>query len=342
MRSTLAFAVALAFAFVGVGFAAAQDNATAPAGFEFVVGGEPGIHVLLEGRDVAEASTPHDAFTIDPSVPVNVSFSFAPPPNTTWQLTEIRLGVVVSGDEPAEKLTQRQAFDATLPPGSTVYVNRTIDLGKLKSVGTGLFRMRVDVAEADNGTLYAATFFVHVKGNVLLTATGAVVTAASVATGYGLWRIVQDLRELVEARERHKKKEAASKAAAKAQLVAVQAVSLTGGIEGIINAAGNADSETGKLQKRAWIRWTATGLGLGGVTISWAQFLGYVPVDLGATLITTAGAGAAFLTAVLLTVALRNRFARKRREREAREATRTIVPTENERSSESPTFQQRP
>ena len=49
-------------------------------------------------------------------------------------------------------------------------------------------------------------------------------------------------------------------------------------------------------------------------------------MDLGSTLVWAMGAGAAFLTAVLLVLALRARLARKKAARLELEATRTLVP----------------
>lgn len=302
--------------------ALAQNEPTAPppSGVEYVIGGEPGIHASIDGRDLAEGAHPRDAFLVDPEEPINLTLTLSPPPNVTWEIRSIHFAVVVNGpgSEAPKSLTRDQSFNASLPPGFTVYVNRTIDLAPLKHVGTGLFLMRLDVQDTNGTRLYDQEFYVHIAGNTLLTASGAVVTAASVATGYGLWQIARDLREAYKARQRHKKEKerqdakSFGAAATKATALLTHAVALTGGLEGAVDVAGDVDHEADKLSKRRPLAWCATGLGLGGVTMSWLQFLGYVPFNVGQTLVTAAGAAAAFLTLALLLVTMTNRVRSRR------------------------------
>jgi hypothetical protein len=314
MRAAAALLLVLATVVTLAPLAGAQnESATPPPGVSFVVGGAPGIHASLDGTDLAAAARPGGAFAIDPDVPVNLSLSLAPPPNVTWEVRAIRVAVVVNGpgtSAPAA-LTRDQGFHAMLPPGFTVYANRSLALTELKHVGTGLFLMRVTVEDAAGAKLYEQEFYVKVEGNVLLTASGAVVTVASVATGYGLWRIVMDLREAYKARQRHKKKEHAESRFAKGTAMAATAMGLAGGLEGLVDVAGDVDPHADRLAKRGPFAWSATGLGLGGVTLSWLQFLGYVPFNVASTLIVACGLAATFLTVCLLVVAMTKR-ARKR------------------------------
>jgi hypothetical protein len=295
----------------------AQGNATAPSlpeGVAIVQGGEPGIRVTIDGEDVEAAAEPGGAVAFDPSQEANVSLALAPPPGTTWEIRSFEVGLLLSGPggTPPAALKRESATNTSIPPGFTVYINRTVDLHAFKRVGAGLFLMEVAVRDASGGTLYARSFYVHVKGNPLLTATGAAVTVASVATGYGVWQILRDLRELHKARQRHKREEAerAGRLGRLAKLAGA-GLDVTGGFGGVMNVAQDADKRASRLEKRRPIAWSATGLGLGGVGVSWAQFLGYVPLDVGNMLAWTLGGGALFLTASLLAVAAYRRLARR-------------------------------
>lgn len=318
-------ALALLVLLLVVPLAAAQNesNSTAsapPSGISYVLGGEPGIQAFIDGTDLAHAAHPRDAFTVDPDRPINLTLTLSPPPNVTWEIRSIHVAVVVNGpgSEPPSSLSRDQSFNASLPPGFTVFVNRTIGLAQLKHVGTGLFLMRVDVQDKNGTRLYDQEFYVLVEGNVILTASGAVVTAASVATGYGLWQIVRDVREAYKARQRHKKEKerqdatAMKAAATKATGMLTNVIGLTAGLEGVVDVAGDVDKETDELSKRGPLAWTATGLGLGGVTMSWLQFLGYLPLNLGQTAIMAAGAAGTFLTGALLLTTVTKRIKRRR------------------------------
>jgi hypothetical protein len=308
----------------------AQDNTTAPAtppglpeGVAIVQGGEPGIRVTIDGTDVESAAEPGGAVAFDPSREANVSLSLAPPPGTTWEIRSFEVGLLLSGPggTPPDALRRVSETNTSIPPGFTVYINRTVDLHAFKSIGAGLFLMEVAVRDASGGTLYAKSFYVHVKGNPFLTATGAAVTVASVATGYGLWQILRDLKELHKARQRHKRQEAerASRLGTLTKLAGA-GLDLSAGFEGALSAAQDADKRANRLEKRRPVAWAATGLGLGGVGVSWAQFLGYVPLNVGNMLAWTFGVGALFLTVSLLAVAMYRRLTRRP------EPIRTLTP----------------
>jgi hypothetical protein len=330
-RILLAFALALA----AVPLAAAQP--AGGEGVEFVTGGAPGVTVLVDGADVAGAQSAGDALRLDPSSEANISIALSPPPGVTWDIRGFSIGLVlgsVPGRDPTT-VGKDLGTNTSIPPGFTVFVNRSVDLSPFKPIGAGLFLMQVTGHDAEGGSIFAQTFYVHVVGNPILTVAGATVTVASVATGYGLWQIVQDLREIYEARQRHKKHEKE----AKARSAAVNILSLAGGLDGVVNAAGNVDEHASRLQKRGAIKWTATGFGLGAVTLTWLQFLGYVPFDIGRTLVTAFTAGAVFLTVSLLTISLVKRAQRKREAAAAAAeagATRTLTP-EGPPAAEAPT-----
>lgn len=315
---------------------AAAQNATAPslpAGVEVVQGGEPGVRVSINGVDLLEAATAGGALQVDPSQPANLSLALTPPPNTTWDIRAFTVGLVVNGpgSAPPSALTKASATQTTIPPGFTVFVNRTVDLSSLKPLGAGLFLMQVTVKDAQGGDLYAQTFYVHVKGNVFLTASGITVTVASAATGYGLWQILRDVKEFLKARERHRRKEGKEGLAGKAMSLAGAGLDVSGGAEGVVSALGDADSKANRLEKRRPVAWTATGFGLGGVGVSWAQFLGYVPLNLGDTLVWALGLAAMFLTLSLLTVATY-----KRLQARSLVPSRTLVPEGLEGSAAKP------
>ncbi|GEM_PF-2844519 len=317
--------VLLAFLLVAP-LARGQDNATPPAlppGVSFAVGGEPGIRVTIDGVDVASASDPRGAIAFDPSKEANVSLAVAPPPNATWEIRSFEVGLVVSGPggSPPPALTRVSETNTSIPPGFTVFINRTVDLHAFKSIGAGLFLMDVAVRDPQGAALYSQHFYVHVEGNPLLTASGAVVTVASVATGYGLWQILRDLKEFWKARERHKKEEE-ERASRLGQLAKLAGAGLdvTSGVAGVMSAAQDADKRAGRIEKRRPVAWTATGLGLGGVGVSWAQFLGLVPLDVGNLLAWALGLAAVFLTASLLAAAMAKRL------RARREPVRSLVP----------------
>lgn len=289
--------------------ATAQDAGGASGGatVEVVQGGEPGvIRVAVAGTDLASAAEPAGALRVDPSAPLPVSFTLAPPEGVTWEVRRIVVGMVLAeGQDPPERLAQVSDWNSTIPPGFTVFVNQSMDLQGVQRLGVGLFRMQVAVQDDHGADLYRESFYVRVEGNPLLTAAGAAVTAATVATAYGLWSILNDLREVNKARERHRKKEARHGKLFKA---ADAAVALEDGLEGVADLAGDADAEAERLARRRRLAWPATGLGLGSVGVSWAQFLGHVPLDLGNALLVALGGAAALFSLALLATALARRW----------------------------------
>ena len=288
--------------------ASAQEAAPAST-VEFVQGGEPGIRVAVGGVDLAAASEPGRAMRVDPSQPVPIRFSLAPPEGVTWEVREIAVGLVVAeGAEPPGSLTQVSDWNSSIPSGFTVFVNQSMGMERVQKLGVGLFRMQVAIVDESGQDLYRQAFYVRVEGNPF-TAAGAAVTVATVATAYGLWSILNDLREVNKARERHRKQEARH---GKAFKLADAVVALEDGLEGVADLAGDADAEAERLARRRRLAWPATGLGLGSVTVSWAQFLGYVPLDVGNTLVIALGASAAFLSLAVLTTTLVRRWRARR------------------------------
>lgn len=283
-----------ALALVLVVMAAPAVAAEATRTVEVGQGGEPGIQVLVNGVDVVAAGTPRSALTVDPDAPAAIHFQLAPPENVTWEIRSIEVGLTVAGKR---ALSQASEWNSSIPPGFTVYVNDSLPVAQVKDVGTGLFRMHVAVRDAEGHDLYRVPFFVKVAGNPVLTASGAFVTVATVATAYGLWRLAQDVKEFYEAHKRHKKREAQRRARLEFALV---------------RTALDVHRDAERIEKRGPIAWSATGLGLGAVTLSWLQFLGYLVFDLQSTLIGAMGIAAGFLTAALLLTAGWRRLMAKR------------------------------
>lgn len=304
---------------------APPSNATLPEGVTIEQGGEPGVHVLVNGVDVGDATEPRGAIGFDPGSEANLTILLAPPPGVTWEIRTFEVGLLVTGAGGKPAYVRDMPTETTIPPGYTVAVHRSVDLSAFQSVGAGLFLMEVKVKDATGADLYGQEFYVHVQGNPLLTVAGATVTVISVGTGYGIWQILRDLKEVKKARDRHRAKEEAEGRLAKLVKVAGAGLDVTAGVEGVASAAGDADARASRLEKRRPIAWTATGLGLGGVGISWAQFLGYVPLDVGNLLAWSLGTAALFLTLALLVAAM----ARRLRERGR---TRTLIPEGPERT----------
>lgn len=285
------------------------SGAQAPlGGVDFIVGGEPGIVLTLDGADVRTSQTPGTALKVHPDTPVELSLSIAPPPDVTWELGAMRADLLLNGAR-SEGIGTAHDLDATIPPGFTVFINRTIDLAPLRPVGTGLFVMRVQMDDENGSILYSQDFLVHIQGHVILSVAGATATVATVATGYGLWSILNDLREFKKARERHRAREKERKRLAK---LAEAAIALEDGLEGVVDVAGDSSSRAERLSRKRPLAWAATGLGVGSVTVSWAQFFGYVPVHVGTTLIVGMGTAAIFLTTAILVVVLAKRSKARR------------------------------
>lgn len=288
--------------------AAGQDSL--PEGVTIEEGTGEGVRVLLDGVDIAGADAPLRAVPVDPARPGNLTIRLSPPPGVeAWEIRGFGVGLLVSGpgSTPPASLTRNVPTTTTIPQGYTVVINRTLELEDIKGLGAGVFLMQVTVADDHDATLYAQSFYVHVVGNPFLTASGAIVTVMSVATGYGLWTLLQDLREFWEAYKRHRK-EKAEKAAAKAAVSAMGKPRATK----VVSKARELHRERERLEKgRRPVRWTATGLGLGAVALSWAQFLGYVAFDLSGLVITTLEVGAVFLTLALVLAAVRKNLLAK-------------------------------
>lgn len=326
LRSSLGAGSVLALALALAGVASAQAD-----GVSYVEGGEPGITILLEGVDLREARSADSPLEVDPSGALDLSIALAPPQGVTWEIRETRVAVLLHGPdaEPPEALVRRSPTEASIPSGFTVFVNRSFELEALQPLGTGLFLMRVEVADAEGAALYAQDLYVHVLGNVFLTVAGATAVVASAATGYGLWQIVKDLKEFYKARQRHRKAQRERKAA---RLATLGITASDSDLEAALDVAGDVDRTAATLSRRRPLAWAATGLGLGGVAVSWMQFLGRVPVDLGETLMAASAMAAAFLTGCLLLVSLQERL----KERVAAGRVRRIPVRDADRAVEAP------
>lgn len=283
------------------GVASAQGD-----GYTFV-GGEPGVRVVVNGVNIASASVPSGAIEVDPSTPLAIRFTISPPANTTWEARSIRVGLQTSPGQ----LAQETQWRSTIPPGFTVLVNRTVDLGALKRAGAGLFEMRVEILGENAEALYSEVFYARVPTRLdsFLTVQGALVSVGSVATGYGLWQIARDAREAYKARERHQAREARH---GKVSSSVERVIGLSGGWEGIVDVAGDLDKDAERMQRRRPLAWTLTGLGLGGIVVSWLQFFGAIPLNVGDLLLAASTVGAIGLTVALCLAALAKR-ARARR-----------------------------
>ena len=286
-------------------------------------GGEPGVRASIGGTDLAAASAPEAAIVVDPSTPVALSISIAPPPGETWRVRAIRVGMLVNGhgSAPPEALTRTTVANSTLPSGYTVVVNRSLELDSLKRVGAGTFLMSAEVRDAEDAALYAQGFYVRIPASLgtILTVQGAALTAVSVATGYGLWTLGKDAKELRDAWARHRRRKEGTKldVIGRTEHLAEDLVARTGkpaaDVVDLHRAAQDAERSLGP------VRWAATGLGLGGVFLAWGQFLGYVALDVTGLLVTAMEVCAAFLTVALVANAL------LRRSRAKREAERTVT-----------------
>lgn len=300
----------------------------------FYQGGEPGISASIGGSPLADASSPGGAIRVDPDAPVDLSISIAPPPDTTWRVKSISVGLLVSGpgSEPPDAFVKTTVANSTLPPGFTVVVNRSVELSSLKRVGAGTFLMEAQVRDVNDTDLYTQEFYVRIPASLatMMTAQGATLTAISVATGYGFWSIGRDVKELRDTWARHRKRKEAAKldVIGKTEHLAEDLVARTGKpaaqVVDVHRAAQDAERSLGP------VRWAATGLGLGGVVIAWGQFLGYVAFDLTNLLVTAMEVCAAFLTIALVANAL---IRRSRTKREAAATTAAAAAGEAERAA---------
>lgn len=277
----------------------------------FYEGGEPGVVVSIANESIAGAGTPGSAIAIDPAAPLALSISIAPPPDARWDVRSVSVGMLVRGPgtEPPAALVKRVNASATLPPGFTVVLNRTISLGPIAKLGAGTFLMEATIEDANGSELFAQTFYVRVPASIasILTVQGAAITAITAATGYGLWAIAKDIKELRDAWARHRRKAELAKldVIGKSEHALEETAARVGKPVASMVALHRAaqDRERGLGP----VRWAATGLGLGGVAMAWLQFLGVLALDASGLLITALEACAAFLTLALVANALLKR-----------------------------------
>lgn len=272
--------------------ALAQATPLGP-GLSYLEGGEPGVRVLVGGEDVALADAPRSALRVDPGKPATIALAISPPPGETWDIRGFRVGLSLFGGTPTERTTRESAAPARVPGGYTVLVERTADLSAMENLGSGVFRMHVAVVTTDGRVVDEKSFYVHVEGNALVSAQGVAVTALTVATAYGLWKLLSDLKELYGTWKRHRKQRAHREAAQKS---------------GLLQHARAVLRDKDTMERRGLLRWSATGMGLGAVVLSWAQFLGYLAFDALGLLITGLEMAAAFLVLALFAVAIRRRL----------------------------------
>ncbi|HUR69540.1 MAG TPA: hypothetical protein VM370_09870 [Candidatus Thermoplasmatota archaeon] len=285
---------------------AAQDGSWA---YE---GGAPGVEVSAAGSAI-DGESPERAIPVDPTAPLALSIRVSPTDGTTWTLREIDVALLLGG--PGSRATPAMErslpSDSVVPPGWSVVVNRTADLGALRRVGAGTFLMEARVVGADGALLHAQPFFVRVAASAaaLLTLQGALLAALTLAAGYGLWQILRDLKEIRDARERHRRRERARPDVVGAAEAGVKRALAKGG-GGLARAVDVYDAMGEEEKGVGVLKWSATGLGLGGVALSWLQFLGYVALDLSRLLAVALAAGGAFLLLALLARALVKRHRR--------------------------------
>lgn len=287
----------------------------------------PEVVVLINGFDIAGATRVGTAIPLDPDAPANLSLAFTP--KEPVRIRSVTVGLVVSGpgSDPPPLLSKQAPANSNLVPGFTGYLNTSADLSPIKKLGAGVFLLAVRVGDDANETVFEQEFYIRVPGGAssILTAQGATVTALSVATGYGLWQVLKDAKELRDAYDRHRKRAEERRRRLTLDVVGVaesvveRTLEKTGRpaaeVVSIHRAAGEAEKKFGPL------RWTATGLGLGGVTMAWLQFLGYFAFDVASTLITALEVAAGGLTVALIANALMRRW------KKAAE-TRTLVPAD--------------
>ena len=277
----------------------------------FYQGGEPGVVVTVDGTPVGEAASPASAIAVDPSDPLRLSISIAPPPGETWEVRAISVGLLLRGPgtTPPDSLVRRIDAMATLPPGFTVVLNRSIDLGPIAKLGAGTFLMEAQVLDVNDTQLYVATFYVRVPTSAasMLTVQGATITAMTAATGYGLWQIAVDLKELRDAWARHRKKRELAKLDVIGKTEEVLENTVAKGGRPLAGAVSLHRQIQEKERGLGPVRWAATGLGLGGLTMAWLQFLGYLALDVTGMVVTAVEVCAAFLTVALLANALLRR-----------------------------------
>ena len=299
-----AWPLALLAVVLAVPSAAAQDP-------WIYFGGEPGVRITAAQIAIEGAASPATAIVVDPALPIDLSISISPPANRTWDIRSFSVGLLVNGpgSAPPEALLRRSETNSSLPPGWTVVMNRSIELGALQRAGAGTFLMQAEILDANGSQLYAQSFYVRVPVGPaqLLTVQGATITAVSVATGYGFWQVAKDAKELRDAWERHRKKQQLAKLDVYGRAEhAIEAVVEKGGkpLASAVDLHRTIQSSEKGLSP---IRWTATGLGLGGVLIAWLQFLGYIAFDAIGMVVTALEGAAIFLTLALLANALLKR-----------------------------------
>jgi hypothetical protein len=263
------------------------------------------VVVTLNGVDVRSAALTRDALGLDAGQPAALSVQLTAPPDATWEVRVVRVTLVAGslGGASFPGLSRDLDVDSTVAPGETLVVNRTADLSALRPVGAGVFRAEVRVLDASGAELFQAPFFVRIAGNPLLTLAGATVAVLTAASGYGLWRLLRDVRELNEARKRHRRQEEAARDASRAGRLTEAlgaGIDLTGGLEGVVGIVGGADAEAARLARGKPVAWTLTGLGVGGVAVSWSQALGLFPFDVADLLLAMAGGGVVLLTISLV------------------------------------------
>lgn len=305
----------------------ASAQPTLPPGVLVEPGTGEGIRVLLDGVDIAEADAPRTAIPVDVARPLNVTVRISPPEGVDmWEIRGFTMGLLVAGpdSQPPPQLRRQVPANTSVPANFTVSITRNVSLDEVRNLGAGVFLMQVSVVDANETTLHAQSFYVRVEGNPLLTASGAAVTALSVATGYGLWQVFKDLNELREAYRRHKRRQAEARrrsldvvdlAEGKAEDLVARTGRPAATLVEIRRAAGEAERSFGPL------RWSATGLGLGTVGLAWLQFLGYVAFDAAAFAIRALELAAGGLAVALVGNALLKRWRESAR-------TRTLVPEE--------------
>ena len=271
-------------------------------------GGTPGVAIIVDGRPVASAQDPASAIRVDPGADARLSLALSPSDGTTWDVRSIEVGLLVRGPDspPPEAFARTSGAVATVPPGWTAVVNRTLPLASLERVGSGAFLMEAEVFDASGASLDRQTFYVRIDAGLagLLTVQGAVMVALSAAAGYGLWQVLRDLKEIRDAWKRHHERareDVLDKAEHVVEDVATKAGRPLAAAVDVKHAAGDLERKVGP------VKWTMTGLGLGGVALCWAQYLGLVAFDVADLLLLAVQVGAAFLVLALVATAIMRR-----------------------------------
>jgi hypothetical protein len=210
----------------------------------------------LNGQATAEATTLDSAVPVAADGSLDLEFRAFPWTDPDATAARVRVSLLLGDDTEVE--VRSAPTTATFVQGQDKVFATEVPLDGLGHLGSGAFRIKVELLDANGQVLFASAFLVKVVGASFLTAEGVLVTSLSLVLAYGVWHLIKDVLTLLGYLPSRRKKDGQAEAGPPAPRPA-----------GFLQALREAPSA---------LRIAGIALSLAVITVMWGHALGLVPL----------------------------------------------------------------